>query len=129
MTGGCVVLLGPTGRNFAAGMSGGIAYVLDEDGDFAIRCNTSMVDLEPVTGDPKAALDDLRGDMRYNDAARLYRLIENHARYTNSARAREILENFDSYIGKFVKVMPTEFRRALTELSATSNDAEHVAGE
>ena len=74
-------------------------------------------------------LDDLRGDMRYNDAARLYRLIENHARYTNSARAREILENFDSYIGKFIKVMPTEFRRALTELSATSNDAEHVAGE
>lgn len=129
MTGGCVVLLGPTGRNFAAGMSGGIAYVLDEAGDFAIRCNTSMVDLEPVTGDRHETLDTLRGDMRYHDAARLYRLIENHARYTNSSRARHILDNFDSYIGKFIKVMPTEFRRALTELNTQSKNAEHVAGE
>lgn len=129
MTGGCVVVLGPTGRNFAAGMSGGIAYVLDMDGDFEIRCNTSMVELEAVTGNPLDKLDDLRGDMRRDDAARLYRLIENHARYTNSARAKEILADFDSYIGKFIKIMPTEFRRALDELAEQPNPSQHVAGE
>ena len=129
MTGGVVVVLGATGRNFAAGMSGGIAYVLDEDGSFGLKCNTAMVDLEPVTGDPKAELTNLRSDMRYNDAARLYRLIENHARYTNSARAQEILQNFESYQSMFIKVMPTDFRRALTELETAQEAPQHVAGE
>src|SRR5690348_12679142 len=77
MTGGTVVVLGATGRNFAAGMSGGYAYVLDQDGDFAKRCNPAMVDLEAVA-EPE-------------DEARLKKLIENHARYTNSKRAAEIL--------------------------------------
>jgi len=102
MTGGIVVVLGTTGRNFAAGMSGGYAYVLDLEGEFAKRCNTSMVDLEPLA-EPE-------------DEARLRRLIENHARYTNSKRAQAILAGWAQYRAKFVKVFPKEYRRALAEL-------------
>ena len=102
MTGGRVVVIGRTGRNFAAGMSGGIAFVLDLDGEFAKRCNTSMVDLEPLV-EPE-------------DEARLRRLIENHARYTNSKRAQAILAGWAQYRAKFVKVFPKEYRRALAEL-------------
>ena len=129
MTGGCVVVLGNTGRNFAAGMSGGIAYVLDEAQDFDSRCNMAMVDLEPVTGDADAALDGLKGDMRKDDAARLKRLLENHARYTNSKRAQEILADWDAYLPKFIKVMPTEFRRALNELADAETAEQPAAGE
>ncbi|HEX6267679.1 MAG TPA: glutamate synthase large subunit, partial [Burkholderiales bacterium] len=103
MTGGTVVVLGATGRNFAAGMSGGYAYVLDIDGEFARHCNVSMVDLEPLA--------------EAEDEARLKRLIENHARYTNSRRAAEILEKWGQYRAKFVKVFPKEYRRALAELA------------
>jgi glutamate synthase (NADPH/NADH) large chain len=102
MTGGTVLVLGTTGRNFAAGMSGGIAYVLDADGDFARRCNTAMVDLEPL--------------MESDDEAAVRRLIENHQKYTNSKRAAEILGAWSQYRGKFVKVFPKEYRRALAEL-------------
>ena len=129
MTGGCVVVLGQTGRNFAAGMSGGIAYVLDEAGDFENRCNMAMVELEPVSGDADAAIDSLKGDMRKDDAARLKRLLENHARYTNSKRAQEILADWDTYLPKFIKVMPTEFRRALNELADSDTVAQPAAGE
>src|SRR5581483_3177058 len=108
MTGGTVVVLGTTGRNFAAGMSGGIAYVLDLDGQFAKRCNLAMVDLEPVAD--------------AEDDAALKRLIENHARYTNSRRAREILDGWSEHRARFVKVFPKEYRRALAEL-ATKNKA------
>src|SRR6056300_1761567 len=90
MTGGCVVVLGATGRNFAAGMSGGIAYVLDEDGNFESRCNMAMVELEPVSGELGNALSNFKDDMRTHDAERLHKLLENHARYTNSRRAQEI---------------------------------------
>jgi glutamate synthase domain-containing protein 3 len=101
MTGGTVVVLGSTGRNFAAGMSGGFAYVLDVDGEFAKRCNTAMVDLEPVT-----------------DAdSQLKPLIENHLKYTGSKRAAEILAAWPQNRAKFVKVFPKEYRRALTELA------------
>jgi glutamate synthase (NADPH) large chain len=103
MTGGTVVVLGSTGRNFAAGMSGGFAYVLDADNDFARRCNTAMVDLEPL--------------VESDDEAAVRRLIENHARYTNSKRAAEILTNWGQYRARFVKVFPKEYRRALAELS------------
>jgi glutamate synthase (NADPH/NADH) large chain len=103
MTGGVVVVLGMTGRNFAAGMSGGYAYVLDVDGEFGRRCNVSMVDLEPLA-EPE-------------DEARLKRLIESHARYTNSKRAQEILGSWAQYRAKFVKVFPREYRRALAELA------------
>ncbi|MBL71152.1 MAG: glutamate synthase large subunit [Rhodobiaceae bacterium] len=129
MTGGCVVVLGKTGRNFAAGMSGGIAYVLDDDGSFESRCNMAMVDLEPVTGNADAALDSLKGDMRKDDAARLKRLLENHARYTNSKRAQDILADWDAYLPKFLKVMPTEFRRALNELADAETVDQPAAGE
>ena len=105
MTGGRVVVLGPTGRNFAAGMSGGVAYVLDPQGDFgAFRCNLEMVELEPVS-DP-------------DDVAELRGLVENHCRETGSARARAVLEDWDQTLPKFVKVMPVDYRRALERLAA-----------
>jgi glutamate synthase (NADPH/NADH) large chain len=129
MTGGCVVVLGKTGRNFAAGMSGGIAYVLDEDNSFETRCNMAMVDLEPVTGDVGNELTRLTDDMTGHDAERLHKLLENHARYSNSQRARDILDNWNSYLPKFRKVMPTEFRRALNELAQETEQAQPAAGE
>src|SRR5213076_1383812 len=108
MTGGIVVVLGKTGRNFAAGMSGGIAYVLDEDGTFEQRCNLSMIELEPITSEEEATsrslhqtgdleghgLVDVMGDLAHNDADRLMHLIERHAHYTGSTRARTILDNW-----------------------------------
>ncbi|PPD29226.1 MAG: glutamate synthase large subunit [Hyphomicrobium sp.] len=138
MTGGCVVVLGPTGRNFAAGMSGGIAYVLDEKGEFEGRLNKEMVQLEPVEGDPAlvaklaksngdAASRPLAGvmaDMRFQDVERLHALLVRHAHYTNSARAQAILKDFPGWLPKFRKVMPTEFRRALTELAKAREEAD-----
>jgi glutamate synthase (NADPH/NADH) large chain len=132
MTGGIVVVIGETGRNFAAGMSGGIAYVLDEEGTFAERCNLAMVELESVHeeeelnqrihhqgGDLQThGRVDIMKDMTRFDAERLHQLIANHLRYTNSSRARDILDNWESYKGKFRKVMPVEYRRALNELLA-----------
>ena len=109
MTGGTVVVLGVTGRNFAAGMSGGFAYVFDVDGEFAKRCNTAMVDLEPLSDS--------------DDEAAVKRLIENHARYTNSKRAAEVLANWAQYRQRFVKVFPREYRRALAELAAKTRVA------
>ena len=119
MTGGTVAVLGLTGRNFAAGMSGGIAYVLDEDGAFKSRCNPAMIDFEPVLAE---AEQDARIERTFwhhgeADEALLKGLIEQHARYTGSARAREILENWSQYRPRFVKVFPKEYRRALTELA------------
>ena len=129
MTGGCVVVLGVTGRNFAAGMSGGIAYVLDEDGNFESRCNMAMVDLEPVTGALGDALGHVKDDMRTHDAERLHRLLQNHARYTNSQRAQDILADWETYLPKFRKVMPTEYRRALNELAESETAEQPAAGE
>jgi glutamate synthase (ferredoxin) len=102
MTGGAVVVLGPTGRNFAAGMSGGIAFVLDEDGAFEQRCNTTMVDLEPVAEE--------------KDVNLLRMLLENHAKFTGSTVAGRILAGFDGNLEKFVKVMPKDYRRAMSQL-------------
>ncbi len=132
MTGGVVVVLGSTGRNFAAGMSGGIAYVLDEAGDFERRCNLAMVELEPISDEDEALEHiehqggDLEGhgrvdidhDMTRYDARRLRILIEKHMHYTDSARARAILDNWSEYLPKFVKVMPMDYRRALEEMKA-----------
>ena len=128
MTGGTVVVLGQAGRNFAAGMSGGVAFVLDEAGDFVQRCNLAMVDLETVP-DEEVALKlsgaDVEGHGKVNvnhlgvaDDELLRGLIEKHFKYTSSARARLILDNWATYRGKFVKVMPQEYRRALAELAA-----------
>ncbi|HSC94611.1 MAG TPA: glutamate synthase-related protein, partial [Burkholderiales bacterium] len=120
MTGGTVVVLGMTGRNFAAGMSGGIAYVLDADGDFIKRCNTSMVALEPLLAEAeqeaKLTRDLWHGGMA--DEAIVKRLIENHARYTGSAQAKQVLERWKEFRPKFVKVFPNEYRRALGEIAA-----------
>jgi glutamate synthase (NADPH/NADH) large chain len=121
MTGGVVVVLGRTGRNFAAGMSGGVAYVLDEHGDFERYCNLAMVELEPVvsSGDPGEPSDMFaREEMTRFDAERLRHLIANHARYTGSRRAAEMLAAWGDYLPKFLKVMPIEFRRALADLKA-----------
>ena len=120
MTGGTVVVLGLTGRNFAAGMSGGLAYVLDEDGTFKNRCNLSMVQLEPLLteAEQEAKVSKDIWHLHQSDEAILKGFIEKHARYTGSARARAILDNWADYRGKFVKVFPTEYRRALGELAA-----------
>ena len=127
MTGGVVVVLGRTGRNFAAGMSGGVAYVLDEEGSFERLCNRAMVEIEPVAAAPVAAAmdeDDLLRDMLRHDAVRLRRLVERHRHYTNSQHALEILENWDLFLPKFVKVMPVDYRRALAAAQAAQTETE-----
>ena len=101
MTGGVVVVLGPTGRNFAAGMSGGIAFVHDPDGDFTTRFNSGMADLEPVT-DPE-------------DVATLRTMIEHHLKYTGSGPAQRILDTWDKALPRFKKVMPRDYRRVLEQ--------------
>ncbi|MBD3426683.1 MAG: glutamate synthase large subunit [Candidatus Omnitrophica bacterium] len=98
MTGGRVVILGRTGRNFAAGMSGGIAYIYDREGDFRQKCNLSMVCLEELNED---------------DMGTVYEMLHNHKRYTKSARAQQILDDFTPMMKKFVKVMPLEYKRIL----------------
>jgi glutamate synthase (NADPH/NADH) large chain len=131
MTGGIVVVLGRTGRNFAAGMSGGIAYVLDEDESFKSRCNMTMVELEPVPEEEQIAEQefghyndleshgrvDVMSDLTTKDAERLHMLISNHALYTGSKRAAEILADWNKYRPLFRKVMPVEYRRALAEMA------------
>jgi glutamate synthase domain-containing protein 3 len=117
MTGGRIVVLGPTGRNFAAGMSGGIAYVLDEAGTFASRCNLELVDLEPV--EP-------------GDALELHELVEEHHLRTLSPVAARVLAEWDALLGKFVKVMPRDYKRALRELGEAQEPqapADDEAGE
>ena len=113
MTGGTVAVLGRTGRNFAAGMSGGVAYVYDDDGHFGRRCNTSMVALEKVLprdeqGGPPAGMH-----RETTDELLLRRLVEDHHRWTGSLRAREILDHWAEARARFVKVMPHEYRRVL----------------
>jgi glutamate synthase (NADPH) large chain len=131
MTGGIVVVLGRTGRNFAAGMSGGVAYVLDEDGTFQTRCNMTMVELEPMPDEELAAEQayghkfdletsgfvEVMRDLTQDDVERLHYLISSHAKLAGSRRAAEILANWKSYLPKFKKVMPVEYRRALMELA------------
>jgi len=101
MTGGRAVILGPTGRNFAAGMSGGVAYVWDHTGDFATRCNTDMVELERMEDD--------------EGIAELRDLIQRHFEYTGSAVAERVLKNWEASLSQFVKVMPTDYKRVLEQ--------------
>jgi glutamate synthase domain-containing protein 3 len=101
MTGGVVAVLGETGRNFAAGMSGGVAFVLDEEGRFEALCNKDMVGLEAVEADEDEAL--LRG------------MVERHLEWTGSERARRVLREWDGLLPKFVKVMPHDLKRVLQE--------------
>ena len=101
MTGGRVVILGKTGRNFAAGMSGGIAYVLDEAGNFDYFCNKGLVELSPV--EDKADIKELQD------------MISKHLTYTQSSVAATILTNWEAYLPKFVKVIPFEYKKVLQE--------------
>ncbi|MFA7240451.1 MAG: glutamate synthase large subunit [Sulfuricellaceae bacterium] len=131
MTGGMVVVLGQTGRNFAAGMSGGVSYVLDEHGGFEQRCNQAMVELEPIapasdseTGEEEDVANVHCNHLGKADEHVLRGLIERHLHYTGSARAQLILGNWAEYLPKFIKVMPTEYRRALQELAASRSKKE-----
>jgi glutamate synthase (NADPH/NADH) large chain/glutamate synthase (ferredoxin) len=134
MTGGTVLVLGKTGRNFAAGMSGGIAYVYDEDGQFASRCNMAMVSLEPVATIAEqhaAGMTRMHKDLA--DETLVKKLLQDHNRWTGSRRARELLDNWAVSRTRFVKVFPNEYKRALVEMyereveaASTGNNA-HVA--
>jgi glutamate synthase (NADPH/NADH) large chain len=119
MTGGTVVVLGKTGRNFAAGMSGGVAYVYDEDGDFTSRCNTSMVSLGSVIASAEQEKTVERGIWHgeQTDETLLKSLVADHHKWTGSLRAREILDHWSESRGKFIKVFPNEYKRALAEIS------------
>ena len=135
MTGGTVVVLGETGRNFAAGMSGGIAYVYDPDGDFAPKCNLAMVVLDSVVtsavqeGTERAGWhSQTRNGERETDEVILKRLIEKHFKHTGSTRARNILDDWANQRARFVKVFPTEYKRALGEMWAAAS-AKHAAKE
>ena len=113
MTGGRVIILGPTGRNFAAGMSGGLAYVLDVHQNFPPRVNTEMVELCPLEDPAEIAV--VRG------------LIEDHQHYTGSPHAKNILENFNHLLPRFVKVLPTDYKRVLEEKAAREAEARRHA--
>ena len=102
MTGGRIVVLGPTGVNFGAGMSGGIAYVLDETGEFDSFCNLSMVDLEQV--------------VLADDISELRGLLERHLKYTGSKKTQRVLDDWENYLPKFVKVFPMEYRKVLGQM-------------
>jgi glutamate synthase (NADPH/NADH) large chain len=139
MTGGVVAVLGKTGRNFAAGMSGGVAYVYDEAGDFEARCNLAQVKLERLKapgggGDPAmprqrslSVYDAGMGDLLRFDAERLRILIERHLLYTGSARAKMMLDNWDDTVRRFVKILPSDFAKALAEMASAR--AKGVAAE
>ncbi|WP_428534242.1 glutamate synthase large subunit [Rhodopila sp.] len=141
MTGGVVVVLGETGRNFAAGMSGGVAYVYDENARFSRLCNMAGVELEAVgvaelgladePGRPRqrgASVDDSgMGDPLRFDAERLRIVVERHLLFTGSAKARALLEDWEGSLSRFVKVMPRDYKRALLELQAEATAA--VAAE
>ena len=122
MTGGTVAVLGKTGRNFAAGMSGGVAYVFDEDGHFAARCNTSMVTLDKVLSTEEQSRLSEAGTWHQgqSDEQLLRKLVEDHHKWTGSLRAREILDNWAASRARFVKVFPNEYKRALAERAAQS---------
>ncbi|MEI6132104.1 MAG: glutamate synthase large subunit [Bacillota bacterium] len=113
MTGGCVVVIGPTGRNFAAGMSGGVAYVYDESGDFASLCNYEMISLEKV--EDAEDIEQLKG------------MIEKHFEYTGSTPAKNVLANWNCSLAKFVKVMPNDYKRMLTSIKQVI--AEGLSGD
>jgi glutamate synthase domain-containing protein 3 len=114
MTGGRAVILGKTGRNFAAGMSGGIAFVYDEDGTFVERCNPRMVDLKPLHEKSKPEV---------------HTMVDDHFRYTGSTVAKAILDNWDETVEKFVRVMPRDYARVLKEHEAQELLAENTASK
>jgi glutamate synthase domain-containing protein 3 len=129
MTGGRVVILGSTGKNFAAGMSGGIAYVWDPKGKFATKCNKSLVSLEPLSDEVvphpmiRGGIDDENRTEEKPDSAFVKELIEEHLQLTDSEVAREILAQWDSRSQEIIRVMPNDYRRAIMK----NTDTEDVA--
>jgi glutamate synthase (ferredoxin) len=113
MTGGRIVILGRTGRNFAAGMSGGIAYVLDETGDFASRVNMQMVDLDRMTD--------------ADEIETVWKMIQRHQTYTKSEKAAKVLAGWESMTNRFVKVIPKDYKRVLQKLKEA--EAQGLSGE
>ena len=111
MTGGRVVVIGATGRNFAAGMSGGIAYVLDDQDDFEIRCNLGMVDLD---------------ELEEEDIETIKTLLSKHVEYTQSSVAQNILDHWSSYQEKFVKIMPKDYKRVLAAIKKAEAEGTSV---
>jgi glutamate synthase (NADPH/NADH) large chain len=132
MTGGTVVVLGRTGHNFAAGMSGGVAYVYDPDGAFRTRCNTSMVSLETLAAEGEQAQAE-RAHAAAGKGRKLHRgrhdevivreLVERHLRFTGSTVALALLDDWEAARGRFVKVFPNEYKRALTEMYVVEEHA------
>ncbi len=120
MTGGLVIVLGDTGRNFAAGMSGGIAFVYNRDGKFSERCNHSMVTIGtvPTTAEQEAENEPELWHMQQSDEELLHDYIQRHINYTGSPWAKEILDNWSIHRSKFVKVFPKEYQRAMKEQSS-----------
>ena len=114
MTRGTVVVLGKTGRNFAAGMSGGVAYVLDDDGSFPGRCNMGMVELHAFADQA--------------EANHIHALLVRHHQYTGSPLAQRILDDWDTLASKFVKVMPTEYRQVLERQLNMKSDMSQAGG-
>jgi glutamate synthase domain-containing protein 3 len=112
MTGGRVVILGETGRNFAAGMSGGVAYVMMDMDSFRIQCNLGTVDLEPVVDQ--------------EDIDELHSLISNHAEFTGSTVASQLIKDWTNSVAKFVKVMPTDYKRVLQEMKKAKSEMASV---
>ncbi|MFP5407225.1 MAG: glutamate synthase subunit alpha, partial [Gammaproteobacteria bacterium] len=132
MTGGIVVVIGKTGRNFAAGMSGGVAFVYDPDGDFEKKCNTSMVALERVLapseqGHVSGWHSQTRNGEREADEVILKRLIERHFKHTGSTRARFLLDDWSTARSKFVKVFPTDYKRVLAQWAAEESERHAAA--
>jgi len=128
MTGGIVLVLGNTGVNFAAGMSGGIAYVYDENKNFKTKCNLSLVELEEIKGPNLISVDDVfsKHSLLTNDEIRIRELLKRHINFTNSKKAKNILENFGQNKKKFVKVLPIDFRNALLKKQDNKNDYKGV---
>ena len=142
MTGGVVCVIGKTGRNFAAGMSGGIAYVYDPDGTFASLCNPAQVDLLPISAErdeddgagrplqrTQSVYDNGMGDHLRHDAERLRVLLERHHLHTGSRRARALLDDWQTTVSQFIKVMPRDYAKALKQIEAERLAAASVAAE
>jgi glutamate synthase (NADPH/NADH) large chain len=125
MTGGTVVVLGETGRNFAAGMSGGVAFVYDPDGQFAGKCNKSMVTLDPILphAEQERTIDRALWHTGETDEQLLRSMIERHFQFTGSMRAKALLENWDGSRRQFVKVFPVDYKRALGDMGARAQAA------
>ena len=118
------MVLGQVGRNFGAGMSGGIAYVLDEEDKFEDLYNSEMIELEKINNSDEKIYTD---NLLLHDKERLKNLIENHHRYTNSPKAKRILDSFEDYLPKFIKVMPTEYKRVLINMYSKKENSKSSA--